>query len=163
LLRATPTGVVLRVAFAADIRDARRRGNPRRRGERAKTASIDGRGTVEYTSTSPAQESTQRWIAADLEFPVKVRMSDGATLTLEHIRVEAQPAALFGLPGGYRKSDTRALIERIKHSVCGSSRRSSASSFRRWVGVSPAMWRESQPPGAKEGRLVAALSRTEPE
>jgi AraC family transcriptional regulator len=36
-------------------------------------------------------------------------------------------------------------------------------SFRRWVGVSPAMWRKSQPPGSKEGRLVAALSRTEPE
>jgi hypothetical protein len=46
----------------------------------------------------------------------KVRMSDGATLTLERMRVEAQPADLFAVPAGYRKSDVRALIERIKHS-----------------------------------------------
>jgi hypothetical protein len=72
--------------------------------------------TVQYTVVSPNQDSTQRWIDTALDFPVKLRQSDGATLTLEHIRVEAQPASLFTVPPHYRKSDPRALIDRIKQS-----------------------------------------------
>ncbi len=78
--------------------------------------------TVQYTvvspstGVSPSQESTQRWIDTTLNFPVKLRHSDGTVLALEHIRLEAQPPGLFTLPPSYRKSDPQALIERIKQS-----------------------------------------------
>lgn len=82
--------------------------------ERAETPSIDG--AVEYTVNSPGGESTRRWIATALQFPVKWQASDGTTVTLEHVRSEAQAAVLFSVPAGYRKSDPQALIDRIKHS-----------------------------------------------
>jgi hypothetical protein len=82
----------------------------------AESTSVDGRDTIEYTVTSPAGEAVHSWIATDLGFPVKWRASDGTTLTLERIRVEAQPPALFTMPADYRKSDPQALIDRIKHS-----------------------------------------------
>jgi hypothetical protein len=85
--------------------------------ERIDTAPVDGHDTtIQYTVVSPNRESTQRWIDTALDFPVKLRQSDGATLTLEHIRVEPQPASLFTVPASYRKSDPRALIDRIKQS-----------------------------------------------
>jgi hypothetical protein len=85
--------------------------------ERIDTARVDGHDTtVQYTVVSSNQESTQRWIDTALNFPVKLRQSDGATLALEHIRVAAQPASLFTVPPNYRKSDPRALIDRIKQS-----------------------------------------------
>jgi hypothetical protein len=71
---------------------------------------------VEYCVTWPDHAATQGWIATDLNFPVKWRAVDGTTLTLEHVRVEAQPPDLFALPPDYRKSDPQALIDRIKHS-----------------------------------------------
>jgi hypothetical protein len=83
---------------------------------RVDPAIVEGRRTIEYRVTSPDQKSTRAWIDPDLEFPIKVRAADGTTITLEHIRVEAQPASLFAMPSGYRKSDPQALIERIKHS-----------------------------------------------
>jgi hypothetical protein len=63
-----------------------------------------------------AQSASRRWIDSDLEFPVKLRTADGASIALEHIRIEAQPATLFDIPSNFRKLDPRALIERIKHS-----------------------------------------------
>lgn len=71
---------------------------------------------VEYAVTSPDGESTQRWVATELQFPVKVLASDGTALTLEHIRFEAPPADWFSVPAGYRNSDPQALVDRIKHS-----------------------------------------------
>jgi hypothetical protein len=82
---------------------------------RVDSAIIDGRRTIEYRVMSPDQKSTRAWIDPDLEFPIKMQ-ADDTTITLEHIRVEAQPASLFAVPPGYRKSDPQALIERIKHS-----------------------------------------------
>ena len=85
--------------------------------ERKENSSINGRETLEYSVTaSDNAAATQSWIAPDLGFPVKWRASDGTTFTLEHIRVEAQPAELFAVPADYRKLDPQALIERIKHS-----------------------------------------------
>ena len=85
--------------------------------ERKENSSINGRETLEYSVTSSDNAAaTQSWIAPDLGFPVKWRASDGTTFTLEHIRVEAQPAELFAVPADYRKLDPQALIERIKHS-----------------------------------------------
>jgi hypothetical protein len=84
--------------------------------ERMANADTDNRHTVQYTVVSPGREWTQRWIDADLEFPIKLQAADGTTLALEHIRVEAQPPSLFALPAGYRKADPQALIDRIRHS-----------------------------------------------
>ena len=85
--------------------------------ERKGNSSINGRETLEYSVTSSDNAAaTQTWIAPDLGFPVKWRASDGTTFTLEHIRVERQPAELFAVPADYRKLDPQALIERIKHS-----------------------------------------------
>jgi hypothetical protein len=80
------------------------------------TSIVDGRRTIEYRVVSPDQKSSRGWVDANLEFPIKLRAADGSTIALEHIRVEAQPASLFVLPPGYRKSDPQALIDRIKHS-----------------------------------------------
>jgi hypothetical protein len=83
---------------------------------RIDTSIVDGRRTIEYRVVSPDQKSSRGWVDSDLEFPIKLRAADGTTIALEHIRVEAQPASLFALPPGYRKSDPQALINRIKHS-----------------------------------------------
>jgi hypothetical protein len=74
------------------------------------------RHTIQYTVISPGTEWTQRWIDPDLQFPIKLQASDGTTLALEHIKVEAQPSSLFALPADYRKADPQALIDRIKQS-----------------------------------------------
>jgi hypothetical protein len=83
---------------------------------RIDTSIIDGRRTIEYRVVSPDQKPSRGWVDPDLEFPIKLRAADGTTIALEHIRVEAQPASLFAMPPGYRKSDPQALIDRIKHS-----------------------------------------------
>jgi hypothetical protein len=60
--------------------------------------------------------SSRRWIDSDLDFPVKLLATDGTTISLEHIVVEAQPADRFAIPPGFRNFDPQALLERIKHS-----------------------------------------------
>jgi hypothetical protein len=75
-----------------------------------------GGGTIEYRVTPPDQNSSLRWIDSRLGFPVKLEAADGATIALENIRVEAQPANLFAIPAGFRKFDPQGLIDRIKHS-----------------------------------------------
>ena len=72
--------------------------------------------TIEYRVVSADGSVSQRWIDAELKFPVKLRAADGTTIALEHIRVAAQPAGLFDLPPGYRKFDPQGIIDRIKHS-----------------------------------------------
>ena len=77
---------------------------------------IDGRPVLQFRVSSPVSPSSRRWIDSDLEFPVKLLASDGTTIALEHILVEAQPANRFAIPPGFRNFDPRALIERVKHS-----------------------------------------------
>jgi hypothetical protein len=93
--------------------------------ERIEDEIIDGRRAVQFRVSSPASpsspsssssSSSRRWIDSDLEFPVKLLASDGTTIALEHILVEAQPANRFAIPRGFRNFDPRALIERVKHS-----------------------------------------------
>jgi hypothetical protein len=84
--------------------------------KRIDTAIVGGRGTIEYRVVSPQQQSSRRWIAPDLGFPVKLGAADGTTVLLENIRTEAQPVSLFAVPQGFRKLDPQALIDRIKHS-----------------------------------------------
>jgi hypothetical protein len=78
-------------------------------------AVLDGRPTTECRVTS-AQDASRRWIDASVGFPIRVRMDDGTSLTLESIRVGVQSPDLFAIPATYRKLDPHALIERIKHS-----------------------------------------------
>jgi hypothetical protein len=82
---------------------------------RMDTANVNDRGTLEYRVVS-LDQSSQRWIDPELEFPVKLRAADGTTISLEHIRIEGQAASLFAVPAGFRKFDPQALIERVKHS-----------------------------------------------
>jgi len=72
--------------------------------------------TIEYRVTPPDQNSSLRWVDPRLEFPVKLKAADGGTITLENIRVEAQPANLYAIPAGFRKLDPQGLIDRVKHS-----------------------------------------------
>jgi len=73
-------------------------------------------GIIEYRVQSAGQLPSERWVARDLNVPVKIRSTDGATISLEGIRLQAQPPELFIVPQDYRKLDPRAVIERIKHS-----------------------------------------------
>ena len=84
--------------------------------ERIEDDIIDGRRAVQFRVSSPMSPSSRRWIDSDLEFPLKLLASDGTTIALEHILVEAQPANRFAIPPGFRNFDPRALIERVKHS-----------------------------------------------
>lgn len=61
--------------------------------------------------TPPDQDTRECWIDAALRFPIRV-----GALSLENIRVAAQPPGLFTLPTSYRQLDPHALIERMKHS-----------------------------------------------
>jgi hypothetical protein len=84
--------------------------------ERAAPAIAGKGGAVEYNVVSPDRESSRLWIDPNLEFPVKLQTSDGASIALEHIREGVQPASLFTLPPDYRKLDPQELIDRIKRS-----------------------------------------------
>jgi hypothetical protein len=83
--------------------------------ERAIGAATEGGRTLAYR-VAAAQGADLRWIDSDLKFPVRQRADDGTTLTLEDLRIEAQPPDLFVIPSGFRRLDPQALIERIKHS-----------------------------------------------
>jgi hypothetical protein len=73
-------------------------------------------GMIEYRVQSAGQLPSERWVARDLNVPVKIQSTDGTTISLERIRLEAQPPGLFIVPPDYRKVDPRAVLERIKHS-----------------------------------------------
>jgi len=73
-------------------------------------------GMIEYRVQSAGQLPSERWVARDLNVPVRIQSTDGAAISLERIRLEAQPPELFIVPPDYRKFDPRAVIERIKHS-----------------------------------------------
>ena len=49
-------------------------------------------------------------------FPLRIRTEEGAVISLETIRDEAQPASLFELPPNLKKFSPEALIEQIKQS-----------------------------------------------
>jgi hypothetical protein len=84
--------------------------------KRIGTATIDGRGTIEYQVVSPQKESGRRWIDPDLGLPLKLQAADGTTVLLENIRIEAQSPSLFAVPQGFGKLDPQALIDKIKRS-----------------------------------------------
>jgi HPt (histidine-containing phosphotransfer) domain-containing protein len=84
--------------------------------ERIEDEIIEGRRAVQFRVSSPVSPSSRRWIDSDLDFPVKLLATDGTTIALEHIVIEAQPADRFAIPPGFRNFDPQALLERVKHS-----------------------------------------------
>jgi hypothetical protein len=77
---------------------------------------MEGRKTLEFRTISANDTEDRRFIDVQLKFPLRVIAADGASLTLENIRVSLQQADLFALPSDYRLFDPRAVVERVKHS-----------------------------------------------
>ena len=84
--------------------------------ERVGEESVGGRGVVVYRAISSPGRELLGWIDPNLKFPLRIRMQDGTSITVENIQEESQPARLFEIPSGFRKFDPEALIKRIKQS-----------------------------------------------
>jgi hypothetical protein len=84
--------------------------------ERVGEELVGGRGVVVYRAVSPPGRDILGWIDPNLKFPLRIRMQDGTTITVENIHEEPQPEHLFEIPPGFRKFDPQALIKRIKQS-----------------------------------------------
>jgi len=91
-------------------------GNDPWRCERVGEESVGGRGVVVYRAISSPGRELLGWIDLNLKFPLRIRMQDGTSITVENIQEESQPARLFEIPSGFRKFDPEALIKRIKQS-----------------------------------------------
>jgi hypothetical protein len=81
-----------------------------------KEIEMGGRRTVEFRTSSADDAVDERFIDAQLQFPLKVIAVGGSMLMLENIQITPQQAGLFRLPRDYRLFDPRALVERIKRS-----------------------------------------------
>jgi hypothetical protein len=84
--------------------------------ERVGEDSVGGRGVVVYRAMSSPGRDILGGIDPNLKFPLRIRMQDGTTITVENIHEEPQPEHLFEIPPGFRKFDPQALIKRIKQS-----------------------------------------------
>jgi hypothetical protein len=84
--------------------------------ERAGEETIGTRNTVRYRAVSGSGREFSGWIDPARKFPLRIKTEDGAVVTAENIRDEAQPAELFEMPVGLSRFDPRALIEKIKQS-----------------------------------------------
>jgi hypothetical protein len=65
---------------------------------------VNGRNTVKYEATNLRGDVGQFWLDRELRFPVKWRnkVSDGE---LRNIQASVQPASLFDVPHGFRRTD----------------------------------------------------------
>jgi hypothetical protein len=84
--------------------------------ERVGEESVGGRGVVVYRAISSPGRELLGWIDPNLKFPLRIRMQEGTSITVENVHEESQPARLFEIPSGFRKFDPEALIKRIKQS-----------------------------------------------
>ena len=84
--------------------------------ERVGEEIIDGRRTTAYRAISSPGRDIVGWIDLELKFPLRIKVEDGATITVENIREGPQSAHLFEIPPGFHKFDPQALIKRIKQS-----------------------------------------------
>jgi hypothetical protein len=84
--------------------------------ERAGEETIGTQNTIRYRAVSGSGQEFSGWIDPARKFPLRIKTEDGAIVTAENIRDEAQPADLFEMPVGLRRFDPRALIEKIKQS-----------------------------------------------
>jgi len=100
--------IMARLAGAADQSDWRC--------ERVGEATIGGRNTTAYRIVSTPGRELFGWIDIARQFPLRIKMEDGSTITAENVRDEPQPAQLFEVPQGFRKFDLETLIQRIRQS-----------------------------------------------
>jgi hypothetical protein len=84
--------------------------------ERVGEESVGGRGVVVYRAISSPGRELLGWIDPNLKFPLRIRMQEGTSITVENAHEESQPARLFEIPSGFRKFDPEALIKRIRQS-----------------------------------------------
>jgi hypothetical protein len=84
--------------------------------ERVGEESVDGRAVVVYRAIPAPGREFLGWIDPNLKFPLRIRMQEGMSITVENIQQESQPARLFEIPSGFRKFDPEALIKRIQQS-----------------------------------------------
>jgi hypothetical protein len=84
--------------------------------ERSGEETIDGRSTVVFRASFGSGRALLGWIDPSRGFPLRIRTEEGAVISLEKIRDEAQPASLFELPPNSKKFSPEALIEQIKQS-----------------------------------------------
>lgn len=84
--------------------------------ERVGEESVGGRDVVVYRAISSPGQEFLGWIDPKLKFPLRIRLEDGISISVENIREEPQPAGLFEIPSGFGKFDPQALLKRIKQS-----------------------------------------------
>jgi hypothetical protein len=77
---------------------------------------VDGRRAVAYRAISSPGRNIVGWIDPELKFPLRIKLEDGVTITIEHIQEGPQSARLFVIPTNFQKFDPQALIKRIKQS-----------------------------------------------
>jgi hypothetical protein len=114
-VRVDPTDPCRQWQTMAQVAGAAEASNPWRC-ERLSEEIIDGRSAAAYRAILPSGHDFVGWIDPDLKFPLRIRMADGATIAVRNIQAGPQPTGLFEIPGGFRKFDPQALIERIKQS-----------------------------------------------
>jgi hypothetical protein len=91
-------------------------GNEPWRCARVGEESVGGRDVVVYRATSSPGREFVGWIDPKLKFPLRIRLEDGTSISVENIREEPQPAGLFAIPSNFGKFDPQALLKRIKQS-----------------------------------------------
>jgi hypothetical protein len=77
---------------------------------------VDGRHAAVYRAISSPEQEFVGWIDPELKFPLRIKMEDGATITVENIQEGTQSARLFVIPTNFQKFDPQALIKRVKQS-----------------------------------------------
>jgi hypothetical protein len=101
--------IMAKLAGAADSSDPWRC-------ERVGEEIIDGRRAAAYRAISAPGRDIVGWIDPELKFPLRIKMEDGATITVQNIQEGPQSARLFVIPTNFQKFDPQALIKRIKQS-----------------------------------------------
>ena len=91
-------------------------GNEPWRCARVGEESVGGRDVVVYRATSSPGREFVGWIDPKLKFPLRIRLEDGTSISVENIREGPQPAGLFAIPSNFGKFDPQALLKRIKQS-----------------------------------------------
>jgi hypothetical protein len=84
--------------------------------ERVGEESVGGRDVVVYRAISSPGRELLGWIDPKLKFPLRIRLEDGISISVENIREEPQSARLFEIPSSFGKFDPQALLKRIKQS-----------------------------------------------
>jgi hypothetical protein len=84
--------------------------------ERVGEEALGGRDVVVYRAIPSTGRELVGWVDPKLKFPLRIRLEDGMSISVENIREEPQPPLLFEIPGTFGKFDPQALIKRIKQS-----------------------------------------------